>query len=192
MWSVCHVWFSVIHIWISEFECVLVMISSFHLHLEAGRSFAHTHIHKTRWFPLITYNACRMYPLRCFKRFLYRVFVRIVWCWSCCCQFELVGYNFFCAPLLHTFSIVHSIRHYHWVCAARASLPCFAIIQRLNSTMRFPYFHLFGETFSLALCQAPRTGLSLFWFAIECSSLMSFCPARIRAIWDKNHTCLSI
>lgn len=28
--------FSVIHVWVSEFECVLVMISSFHLHLDGN------------------------------------------------------------------------------------------------------------------------------------------------------------
>lgn len=172
--------FSVIHIWVSEFECVLVMISSFHLHLETGVQNDAVTLITPQW---------QIYSLRCFKRFLSLfivVFVRIIWCWCFCwCQLWMVGYNFFSHIFRilssHTFSIFTSFYHmrtFFW-CARSSHSPLFRVWIRRD----FHIFIYFQNIFALW-----RTFLSigvvlrwLFWFPIECSSFMSFCPAHIRA-----------
>lgn len=136
--------FSVIHIWVSEFECVLVMISSFHLHLETGVQNDAVTLITPQW---------QIYSLRCFKRFLSLfivVFVRIIWCWCFCwCQLWMVGYNFFSSyishPLISYVFYLHFILSYEDFFLVRALFP-FAIIQSLNSK-RFPYFHSFSKHF---------------------------------------------
>lgn len=161
---------------------ICCVISSFYLHPELGVQ--HTHRQNMMFSVDRTHNAYKIYRLRCFKRFLHWVFVCIVWCRitvSVSCGF--VGYIF----CVHSFRIrlvyFTSTLFNECVWSLASFLLSFSnIIQPLNSKRDFHIFIYFQNIF-------VHESVSLFWFPIECSSLMSFCPANIRAIHGiRGHT----
>lgn len=94
-----------------------------------------------------THNAYKIYPLRCFKRFLHWVFVNIIWCWSCFCQ--LLATFFLAYTLIRYLSSAHIL----FSCIHEACILFFLYILPLFSAWIWEEISIFSFIFKTFSCR---------------------------------------